>query len=118
MFSGEVPEKLIADKTGQHSLQSFRSYEGPQSNMKKATDKVIANSIKSVITKRHLRDNHGTSIATKYVTPSSTTNKQNPESTSSSSESVYGTEHVFSGTLTNCTIINKTCIVILIMPMI
>ena len=85
MFSVGVSKKFTADKTGQHSLHSFRSYERSQLSMKKTTDKITANSVKSVITERHLRDNYGTSIATKCVIPISATNKQNPESTSSSS---------------------------------
>ena len=75
-----------------------------------AIDKVITDPAQSFSTESHLRDGHGT--ITKYATASSVANKQNSEN-SSSSESVHSTimpsvpkpnEHVFSGTLNNCTI--------------
>ena len=50
MFSGEIPEKLNADKTGHRSLQSLRSYVRPQPSMEKAIDKVIAHPAESVFT--------------------------------------------------------------------
>ena len=103
MFAGGVPEKLIADKTGHHSLQSLSFHERPQPSMEKAIDKVIADPAESVFTETDLRDDHGTSTATKYTTPSLATNKQTPETTSSS-ESAYSTENVLLGTLNNCTI--------------
>ena len=44
MFSGGVPEKLIAEKTGHRSLQAlnYRNYERTPSNMERAIDNVIA----------------------------------------------------------------------------
>ena len=102
MLSGEIPEKLNADKTGHRSLQSLRSYVRPQPSMEKAIDKVLQIQ-QSLFLQSYLRDDHGTSTATKHATPSLATNKQTSESTSSS-ESIYSTEHVFSGTLNNRTI--------------
>ena len=43
MFLGGVPEKTIAEKTGNRSLQAFRLYEKTQHSMEKAVDSVIAN---------------------------------------------------------------------------
>ena len=76
MFSGGVPEKLITDRTGHHSLQSLRYYERPQPSVEKAIDKVTKNPAESVFTESYLRYDHGTSTATAYATPSLTNNKQ------------------------------------------
>ena len=101
MFSVGVPEKLIADKIGHHSLKSLRAYERTQSSMEKAIDRVIANPAQSVFIESDFRDDHGT--RTKYATQTSAGGKQDSGS-NSTSEPVHSTEHVFSGTLNNCTI--------------
>ena len=100
MFAAVVPEKLIADKTGHHSLQALRTYERTQPSTEKTTDRVIADPAQSVSTENQLRDDHGT--VTNSAIPTSVTNKQNSVS-KSSSESAQSTEHVFSETLNNCT---------------
>jgi len=43
MFTGGVPEKLVAEKTGHRSLQALRSYEKTNPEMERAIDAIIAN---------------------------------------------------------------------------
>ena len=42
MFTRGVPEKLIAEKTGHHSIKALRYYERTPQELEKAVDDVIA----------------------------------------------------------------------------
>ena len=92
MFTGGVPEKVIAEKTGHRSLQALGLYEKTQLSMEKADDSVIANPCFLDVEKS-------------CKNPADT--KAPGESSSTKSETkgkAKLSECIFSGTLTNCTI--------------
>ena len=76
----------------------FRTYERRQTSMEKAIDRVVADPAQSISTESQLKDDQRT--VTKSAVPTPVANKQN----SGTSEFAHSTEHVFSGTLNNCTI--------------
>ena len=106
MFSGGVPEKLIAEKTGHRSLQALRSYERTPSYMEKAIDSVIADPTAgySCSSESQLPDSE---TVNKYSTRQA--NPDKPPTVDAVKPPIVDpvpkpAEHVFSGTLNNCTI--------------
>ena len=108
MFSGGVPEKLIADKTGHHSLTALRKYEKTGTIVEKSVDAVISNPESKFVVDKD------TSLAKNHTEYSDDTRKQGDESSD-----VSGTKkdvanprkdpkasigHTFSVNLSNCTI--------------
>jgi len=95
MFTGGVPEKVIAEKTGHRSLQALRLYEKTQLSMEKAVDSVIANpSLDSF-----------SDVEKSCKNPADTKAPGESSSTKSETEGKAKlSEYIFSGTPTNCTI--------------
>ena len=107
MFSGGVPEKLIADKTGHRTLQALRRYEKTDPVMEKYVDAVISNPEAKFVSvsdtfvgensdvgmKRDLNDVDNDALDTK---------ESNPNPRKQMATAPIG--HSFSGNLSNCTI--------------
>ena len=81
MFNGNIPEKVIADKSGHRSIKGLRAYEKTSVQLEQAAGELINGTGKSIPKQEE-------------TTPAIT--EKDPESVNPT--------HTFSGTLNNCTI--------------
>ena len=104
MFSGGVPEKLIAEKTGHRSLQSLRCYERTQMKMEQAINSVIADPEHSFSTESSHDIEAKYSILDKLNDPFTVQRPHSKDSKKCEACILKSSEYGFSGTLNNCTI--------------
>ena len=109
MFSGGVPEKLIAEKSGHQSLTAFRRYEKTGTIMEKSVDAVISNPESSFLIEKDTwlgksHDEYFYNARKQDDEKGSSVTETKEDGANPGKEPKVPIAHTFSVNLSNCTI--------------